>query len=249
MSLVGFDLISLKFNPPFVKFQIDANDSICSFHIGPVVLETLTRFAFIHTKAAMRVISLETASEVVNDTFPFKTRGAQNFAPLLSALCPSQRMFAFGSVDDTRIVLYDLLCNSSSNSSSSSSSNSDTFLTRDAVDALRSDPQYLRQLAVSTRGGLSSSDSSHFNRFERTLVEQFLLEIVMDCLEAASLIVEAKTTKKLKEDYLKGFYGNDMLGVVKPTSWPDPISSGDVSRLYSDEGLAEYGEFLEKGVI
>ena len=240
MSVIGFDIDKLRFDPPFVKFNIDPRDSVVGFHIGPITSETLTRFAFIHTKSQVRVISLETASEVINDTIPFKTRGPQNFSPLLSALCPSQRLLAFGSVDDTRIVLYDLLCKTDSDTA-------DTFLTREAMDAIRSDPQSLQRLAISTRGGLYSSDS-HFNRFERSAVDQFVLDIVMGCFEAASNIIEVKMAKKLKEDYLRGFYGaSDTLGVVKPTAWPDPDAIGDDNmKLINDERLSEYKQFLEK---
>jgi hypothetical protein len=208
-SLVGFDTDNLKFDPPFVKFQISPNDSMCDFHIGPILADTLTRFAFIHTKSALRVISLETVAEIVDETFPFKCK-IQNFSPIVSSLCPTQRMLAFGSVDDARIVIYDLVRqnDSSTNSMDSSSSSSRVF------DGLRLDPQYLQQFAVNTSG----RSALHFNRSDKTLVNNFIMQIITECLDEASIIVQTHTSKKLRTEYLKGFYGDESLGVISPSS-------------------------------
>ena len=219
-SLVGFDTENLKFDPPFVKFQISPNDSICDFHIGPIVSDTLTRFAFIHTKSSLRVISLETAAEIVDETFPFKCK-IQNFNPIVSALCPTQRMLAFGSVEDARIVIYDFVRQKESSANS---------LDSGVFDGLRLDPQYLQKFAVNTNG----RSALHFNRSDKTLVNNFIIEIITECLDEASLIVEAHFSKKLRTAYLKGIYGDESLGVIAPSSTIDYLEIRPPENSFSD---------------
>jgi len=228
-SLVGFDTENLKFDPPFVKFQISPNDSICKFHIGPIVSDTLTRFAFIHTKSSLRVISLETAAEIVDETFPFKSK-IQNFNPIISALCPTQRMLAFGSVEDARIVIYDFLRQKESSPNS---------LDSGVFDGLRLDPQYLQQFAVNTNG----RSALHFNRTDKTLINNFIMQILDECFDQASLIVETHFSKKLRTEYLKGFYGDERLGVIAPSSTDDLLDGAENS--VGDDTLDMISKLIE----
>lgn len=229
-SLVGFDTENLKFDPPFVKFQIDANDSICNYHIGPIISETLTRFAFIHTKTTLRVISLETAAEIVDETFPFKTK-LLNFNPLMSALCPTQRLLAFGRVEDARIVIYNL---------SRQEDSSSNLLNQAVTEGLRSDPQYLQQLAISTNG----RSALDFNRADKSLIDQFIRQIINECFDEALHISDADFSKKMKGDFLKGFYGEDSkLGVVLPVAWPSEIC---IANLLNDTTMEMYNKFLQE---
>lgn len=107
-----------------VTFTLDEGEDVVSFSTGPILKETLTRFAYVLTTASYRVFSLGTGQEIrssangnmdvthgkkgekfpllasrVCNTFP-------NFKYHMSALCPLQHMVALASPADERIALY-----------------------------------------------------------------------------------------------------------------------------------------------
>jgi hypothetical protein len=106
-SIIGFNTDILLLETPYITFQLnDKEDSIEGFHIGPVLKETLTRFAFIQTrKSGLRIFSLGTSQEIITDQFPFfPNLPPPTFSSLISTLCPSQRVLVFGGVTDPRIA-------------------------------------------------------------------------------------------------------------------------------------------------
>lgn len=106
-TIIGFNTDILLLEAPYVTFQLgDITDSIEGFHIGPVLKETLTRFAIIQTrKSGLRIFSLNTSQEIITDKFPFfPNLPLPSFSALLSALCPSQRVLVFGGVTDPRVA-------------------------------------------------------------------------------------------------------------------------------------------------
>lgn len=111
VMIVTLSLGDLQFKLPYPKFSLGKHEDFHQFLVGPLLEETLTRTLFVHTSAATRLFSLETGHEILTfgaskgqGHFPYES-SLLGFEPQLMALCPSQRVLAFATPEDSRIEI------------------------------------------------------------------------------------------------------------------------------------------------
>ena len=82
LTLVAFDIESFEFIPPYPVVAMKRGEYFCSFTVGPIMKETFTRVAFVHTNTATRVLSMETGQEIKTSIFPHEPT-LDSFRPIL----------------------------------------------------------------------------------------------------------------------------------------------------------------------
>lgn len=202
-------------------FECRSGEDISSITIGPIMLETLTRVAFILTNQRIVVFGLFTGTQI-----PFRSAELDAFVkqhkPQQIHLCSAQRLLTLISGRDNKIYAFQLrhsLDGKNITSTYFSSQQNDLEVVREKVFAelktswTRSLTD-LRKLAVPTILKYELSEPAE-NPFEivRTLLDEMMDEVTLEMKE--------RLDGQNQASYLIDVFGEGgSLGYIPPVTWP-----------------------------
>lgn len=96
---------------PASLFEVKKGELLLGISAGPVIATTRTRTAIVQTDSLLRLFSLETGQELIVGAFPFSLRGPSDYnaQPMISAICPRQKIAAFGCSSRSKLSGFLLL--------------------------------------------------------------------------------------------------------------------------------------------
>eukprot|EP00981_Chlorochromonas_danica_P008783 scaffold2312_cov165-Ochromonas_danica.AAC.23 len=219
--LVNLICEHLIVNQPHGVFECRSGEDVSSITTGPIMLETLTRVAFILTNQRVVAFGLLTGVQI-----PFGSAELDAFVkqhkPQQIRLCSAQRLLILISGRDNKIYVFQLrhsLDGKNIISNYFSSQQNDLEIVRDKVSAelktcwTRSSVD-LRKLAIPTVLKYELSEPLE-NPFEivRTLLDEMVDEVTLE--------IKERLDDQNQASYLIDVFGKDgSLGYIPPVTWP-----------------------------
>lgn len=241
-----YSILKPRIELPSPTLTLDPRDTVIDFVVGPVMKETLTRCVYIHTKlAGIRLFSLETGREIVetgspiaNDGFPFTPRLSKgsSYSPIVSSICPSQRAMIFGSSDDARVGVY-IFTHGEDGLAEGLRAN---LITGPVIAALKRPYQYIKKFAFSSIQENKFTDD-YGDLDSQVMINGLVNEIVNERLW---YYVDKRVNDKdhsYRSGLIHDLYGNgdNSLGYIDPTMWPDVKDEDKYKYVETDEVSAE----------
>ena len=214
ITIVGLHIESFEFRNPYAELLLENNEIFQSFSVGPLSAETLTRVAFIHLNSCVKIFSLETGQQIITDTFPFRSN-LPAFEAMLMSVCPSQRVVAFGGPKDARI---DVKIFIHADDGRDDDEIDKDMLSPEVLQGLRGDVDTIRDLAVKTVLTIETPPDLVYEEAKEEANRFF--EYVWNAFEMA---IDRKKLYEERMQITSDIYGDNPLGIIKPTNWPLPF--------------------------
>ena len=211
--IAGLWLETLEFRPPYPQLELKPGELLRSMSIGPIASETLTRVAFVHLNTCTKVFSLETGQEIITGTFPLKTNLA-SYDPFLMSVCPSQRVIAYASPQDTRVDVKIFI--HADDGKESEVVKEQSLITPEVLKGLRLSVAELEKLSVK-----SVMTTEVPPDFEYELAKLEVDRFIAYVWNAFEIALDRKQSHDERERLITAVYSaTDQLGVIKPVFWP-----------------------------
>ncbi len=266
VTMLVLDIENLEPHLPFATINLQASDIIRSVVIGPVIRETLTRFAFLTTASGiLHVVSLDTGSEVKVDAFGGKKVLTTDMSSV--SICNQQHIFAACSEKECQVLVgafrgfaQDVASPKSGKSGGKRIDPPPTIqpLSTVTYNALRRPLNIQLKLATDAfnfSAALHVEDegkSSYVNPAEKRVDQHFAkyetkkvcTEIILDIINSDMWNdVNKLRVGDWRRSLLVDVYGSGTeLGVVPPTTWPS--SERKETQLLAREAESEELESL-----
>jgi hypothetical protein len=213
MKVSGAKLAQHRPTTTYPVVAMKRGEYFCSFTIGPIMKETFTRVAFVHTNFATRVLSMETGQEIKTSMFPHEST-LDSFRPILMATCSSQRVIAHADPKDTRLSVK--IFTHANDGKTDEELEQQSLVSPQVIHGLRRSASQLRKIAVET---VLTTKPLPDDSTRTALIEG--RNFIKYIWETFSLVTDRLEVDKRRVDVTEGLFGaTTELGVIQPTEWP-----------------------------